>query len=104
MDQEPSLKQLVVDLIRSHDIEMAEGFQSRCPQDMDQTALTDFFHMTLMSHVDDRCDLARARLRATDTQDMWFENLHAYVVPLLVELRWPPNTRKEATTIYDNKS
>ena len=95
-----SLKDRVFYVIRRVDVELAEGFMSRCPDTHDLTELNAFFHTTLATYGESSREV-RTALRADVSVEVWISTFERYVLPQVVTMRWPPLTMRAPQNTYN---
>lgn len=86
-------------IMRHVDVELAEVFMTRCPNIATMTELNTFFHMTLSQYAENTSEL---RLLLDDKVDIetWATTFRTYILPFMVNKRFPTDTRKKPISPY----
>src|SRR5690554_5657759 len=87
-------------LIRSRDVELAEDFLQRCPQDIKTIReLNAFFHRILAQYP---FDTIQVRIALVDTIDFdeWLVSFVKHVLPFLITHRFSSNTSLRTRSLY----
>lgn len=94
------LRAKVFYLIRLRDVELAETFARRCPDVSSVPELNLFFHQVLSQHED---PTHQTRYYLDDEMDYatWADTFQAYVLPTLIELRFPSDTSPQPMPYND---
>ena len=94
------LKSEVFFLIRGHDVELAEGFNSQYNGENTLAGINGFMHLALMRIGSDRADHARATLTVDGGFDDWKRNFSSNALHVFMKHRWPQVSTKEAKNTY----
>src|SRR5690606_26114901 len=87
-------------LIRSRDVELAEDFLQRCPQDLKTfRELNAFFHRILSQYSVDTIQV-RMQLKDTSSFNVWAEAFVSEVLPFFITHRFPTNTSLRTRSFY----
>lgn len=94
------LRAKVFYLIRRRDVELAETFARRCPDVTTVPELNRFFHQILSQH---ETETHQTRYYLDDGMnfDVWADTFQTYVLPTLLELRFPSDTSPQPLPYND---
>lgn len=94
-----SLRDRIFGMIAYNDVELAETFIHRCQDTNSVVDINHFFRITLSQlPVDTR--VVRAELDDHLDVDRWLKRFQLVVLPLLMQERFPEDTRRECPAFY----